>query len=110
MENFFLIYLLPVLVINLTSIGEPDSGDVFAYSLIPGINILFAGVSLVFWFKRIYTSKGKCIVKHDFEMIYDSESEKWKNGRMPATISMGGITKYKCSRCHEEKTTSWKAF
>lgn len=108
--NIILFYILPIIIVALTNIGEPDFSDIFGYSFIPGINILIAGVSIALFFHRIYKSKGKCIVKHKFVMTYDSESEKWKNGRMPLRVSIGGHTDYKCYRCQETKTTSWKAF
>lgn len=47
---------------------------------------------------------------HDSREVYDTEKEKWKNGRRPLRISMGGFTSYKCSRCGKKWSKTWDAF
>lgn len=110
METILLFYVLPLATMIILTIGEADFGDSVPYAFIPVLNILFAVICIWFFFVRVFQSKGKCTLGHSYVQTYDSESEKWKDGRMPMRISAGGYTKYCCSKCKKETTTSWSAF
>lgn len=83
---------------------------VIFFSLVPVIGYLIGAISVIVIIQRAWMSKGRCILGHDLQLTYDSEAEKWKNGRMPMRISMGGYTRYQCSCCKTEISHSWKAF
>lgn len=105
----FCFYFLPMIVFMVVMAGEADKGAI-PYGLIPVFNILFAFISLGTLVHRTFKSGGKCFMGHDFKKTYDSEAEKWKNGRMPARISIGGFEEYCCSNCQTKQTVNWKAF
>lgn len=97
-------------VLSIKGDKSEDAPLVVFFSIIPVIGYLIGAVSIFVIIQRAWSSKGKCITGHSYVSTYDSEAEKWKNGRMPMRVSMGGIESYKCSHCGDEVTHSWKAF
>lgn len=108
--EFWKIYIASVLITIIFSRGEVDRLPVILFSFIPFLGSLVAVFTLVAYFGTIISSKGKCYGGHKFIHTFDSEAEKWKNGRMLMRISVGGYDKYQCSRCQKEITKSWSAF
>ena len=112
--SFFLyLYISNLLLCLLANKGSEDQENQcgnFIVALIPGIGFLAS-----FWFistiwKRTVHSKGKCFLGHQFTRTYSSEANKWKNGRMPMRLSVGGTVRYTCEHCAYEESVRWSAF
>jgi hypothetical protein len=107
--------VIQILCVMLTLIAvrgeQSEEGPIVVLgSFIPVIGYLIGVVSLCLIVQRTVKSKGKCFLGHDLKTTYDSEAEKWKDGRRPMRISVGGYTKYQCTCCRDEQTRSWSAF
>jgi hypothetical protein len=73
--------------------------------------IVWAVLYTVMIYKALCKSNFNCLgIFHNYEVEYDSEAEKWKNGRMPMRISVGGFTRYKCTKCGRCYTEEWSVF
>lgn len=108
----WILYFASLGVCFFYALGETgdEAGSAFLAGLIPFLNIIFAVICAVFIVKRTHQSGFSCFWGHKFKVKYDSEAEKWKNGRRPLRISMGGSTSYECSECGEERYEKWSAF
>lgn len=77
------------------------------------LKLYFGGFAIYYLIliKRHLVKKGPCLgVFHNYKVEWDSEEEKWKNGRMPLRVSVGGMTMYKCTKCAATHYESWSAF
>ena len=110
--EMFILYFVCLFVCFMYGLGEKGDEALSAIfvGIIPGLNMILAPVVLFFLVKRAVDSKFKCWLSHDYKLQYDSEAEKWKNGRRPMRISVGGFTTYKCTKCDGEYSEKWSAF
>jgi hypothetical protein len=108
---FISIYILSIVLVFLAVIDDQqDKALPIFYSLFPGLGQLLALFAIYWIIIRVLESRGQCFLGHDYHATYDSEQELWKNGRMPLRISIGGYTKYSCSKCGKRTSTRWSAF
>lgn len=110
---FAILYVSNLIVCLWANRGYPDHDTKsfnFLGSLVPGFGFLVGLNSVYKIVQRVSQSKGKCTFGHEMIETYSSEKEKWKNGRMPLRVSIGGYEKYACQKCNCEETVRWKAF
>lgn len=110
--NLLVLQILSVALTLLALKGDKseESPIVIFLSLIPGIGYLIGVLAFAYIIFRMVQSKGKCFLGHTYTETYDSEKAKWKNGNYPMRISVGGYTEYKCDRCCQKVSHSWRAF
>lgn len=107
------LYISNIIVCLIANRGSEDQDNKiwnFIISLVPGIGFLCGACSLFAIVKRTTYSKGKCFLGHKMNHTYSSEAEKWKDGRMPLRLSVGGRDRYTCKHCSYEETVRWSAF
>lgn len=111
-QEMIILQIICVLITILAIKGDKSESAPLAvfFSLFPLIGYLIAGISLITIVARIWQSKGKCSLGHNYVLEYDSEAQKWKNGRMPMRVSVGGYETYCCTKCKGTVTHSWSAF
>ncbi len=106
--SLFSVFILPSILITLIYKGDARAeDDDFWVQYIPIISLLCLPFAIIYSINRAIKSKGKCILGHSHYVVYDSEVEKWKNGRRPLRISIGGSTKYKCKKCDDKVYNRW---
>lgn len=110
-----LIYFTPIIVTIISFRKDPELSEMAPFMLIPFLNYLLAFAGIYDVIVRTFKSNGKCFLGHNFTLVYDSEAEKWKNGRMPMRVSMGGYEEFQCKSCDCKKVfpgklSNWESF
>ena len=109
MDVILLIYLaISVGAFMAMNNRTPNKAQLIAMSFFPGVNVIYG---LFGMYQLLSNSDISCTLGlHKGKVIYDSEEEKWKDGRHPMRISVGGYTTYCCQKCGKTWNKTWKAF